>query len=118
MDPLGFVSFDLDYYSSTRDALPLLEAAAETRLPRVLCYFDDVVDPDYAFFTEAAGELLAIEEFNRSHPKQHLSLLRSLAHTKPLRAAWHGKMYVLHDFEHEQYARDFLPDFRRQHPLR
>jgi len=115
--PLGFVSFDLDFHSSTVDALPLLAAAGETRLPRVICYFDDIVDPDYAFFTEAAGELLAIEEFNRDYPKMHLSLLRSLAYTKPVRAAWHGKIYVLHDFGHERYGSDFLPPFRRQHPL-
>ncbi len=115
--PLAFVSFDLDYYSSTVDALPLLEAGAATRLPRVICYFDDIVDPDYAFFSEAAGELLAIEEFNGSHQGRHLSLLRSLVYTKPVRAAWHGKIYVLHDFEHERYRDDFLPGFRRQHPL-
>jgi hypothetical protein len=118
VDPLGFVSFDLDYYSSTIDALALVEAGPATRLPRVMCYFDDVIDPDYAFFTEAAGELLAIEEFNRAHPTMRFSLLRSLAHTKPMRAAWHGKIFVLHDFAHELYGRDFLPDFRRQHPLR
>lgn len=116
-DPLGFVSFDLDYYSSTQDALALLEADAATRLPRVMCYFDDIVDPDYAFFTEAAGELLAIEEWNRARPRLKLSPLRSLAYTKPLRAAWHGKMYVLHDFEHPRYGSDFLPAFRRQHRL-
>jgi hypothetical protein len=116
--PLAFVSFDLDYYSSTVDALALFAAGGETRLPRVMCYLDDVVDPDYAFFTEAAGELLAIDEFNRDHPSMKITPLRSLAHTKPLRAAWHGKMYVLHDFEHARYGSDFLPDFRRQHPLR
>lgn len=116
-DPLGFVSFDLDFYSSTVAALDLLAAGAETRLPRVMCYFDDIVDPDYAFFTEFAGELLAIEEFNRAHPSLRLSLLRTLAYTKPVRAAWHGKMYVLHDFAHERYGSDFLPPFRRQHPL-
>jgi hypothetical protein len=40
--PIGFISFDLDYYSSTCDALRLLDGDAEAFLPRVLCYFDDV----------------------------------------------------------------------------
>src|SRR5947209_9500700 len=40
--PVGFVAFDLDYYSSTRDALTVLEGEARRLLPRVLCYCDDV----------------------------------------------------------------------------
>ena len=40
--PVGFVSFDLDLYSSTVSALRTFEADPELILPRVLCYFDDI----------------------------------------------------------------------------
>lgn len=36
--PVAFISVDLDFYSSTRDALRLLEAKQEALLPRVYCY--------------------------------------------------------------------------------
>lgn len=41
--PIGFVAFDLDYYSSTKRAFGLFEGSAETRLPRMYCYFDDIM---------------------------------------------------------------------------
>ena len=112
--PVGFISFDLDYYSSTIDALRIFDLLSESRLPRVICYFDDVLIPDYSFYTDAAGELLAIHEFNQSHPEMEISRLRSLPHVKPLPAPWHAQMYTLHDFQHPRYADDFQPTFTRQ----
>ncbi|MER3424312.1 MAG: hypothetical protein C4293_14915, partial [Nitrospiraceae bacterium] len=41
--PVGFPSIDLDLYSSTRDALRLLETDQGRLLPRVFCYFDDII---------------------------------------------------------------------------
>ncbi len=41
--PIGFVSFDLDLYSSTLDAFAIFEAGAAVTLPRVVCYFDDII---------------------------------------------------------------------------
>ena len=41
--PAAFISFDLDLYSSTRDALQVLEATPQRLLPRTFCYFDDIV---------------------------------------------------------------------------
>ncbi len=44
--PVGFVSFDMDYYSSTKCAFGLFENGdTSLRLPRVYCYFDDMVFP-------------------------------------------------------------------------
>ena len=40
--PVGFVAFDLDYYSSTVAALKIFDGPHETHLPRVHCYFDDL----------------------------------------------------------------------------
>ena len=41
--PIGAISFDVDLYSSTRDALKIFDVAGDHMLPRVRCYFDDVV---------------------------------------------------------------------------
>jgi hypothetical protein len=59
--PLGFVSIDVDYYSTAKSALRCLEGAPQLYNPAVPLYFDDV-----EFFTncEWAGELSAIREFN------------------------------------------------------
>ena len=68
--PIGFVSFDLDYYSSTVDALRLFDdAPSATRLPRTFCYFDDIIGKDDELHCEHVGELLAIAEFNRRHER-------------------------------------------------
>ena len=40
--PVGCVFHDLDFYSSTRDALTLFDEAHEHFLPRVFMYFDDI----------------------------------------------------------------------------
>lgn len=41
--PIGFISFDLDYYSSTVAAFGIFQSSDETLLPRVMCYFDDAL---------------------------------------------------------------------------
>jgi hypothetical protein len=61
--PLGFISFDLDYYSSTRDALLIMRGEPGPLLPRVLCYFDDTHGYPWGDFN---GARLAIEEYNAS----------------------------------------------------
>ena len=62
--PIGFVAVDLDYYSSTVDALKVFDLPESYMLPRVLCYFDDIVGEDHVLQNEFVGELLAIREFN------------------------------------------------------
>jgi hypothetical protein len=45
-EPVGFIAFDLDYYSSTKDAFQVFVENPETRLPRVYSYFDDIYWPE------------------------------------------------------------------------
>src|SRR6185436_5549281 len=45
--PIGFISWDLDYYSSTKNAMKLLDAPHQYFMPRTICYFDDIVGDDY-----------------------------------------------------------------------
>jgi hypothetical protein len=46
--PIGFIAFDLDYYSSAAHAFQIFSAAASRRLPRVHCYFGDILRPERA----------------------------------------------------------------------
>lgn len=103
--PIGFVAFDLDYYSSTVDALALLAAEEKLLLPRVFCHFDDVVGDDDELHSEFTGELLAIREFNLHHAKRKLAPINGLAYKRRLPAEWHVKMFVLHCFSHPLYEK-------------
>jgi hypothetical protein len=117
--PIGFVSFDLDYYSSTKSALRLFESGPESRLPRVYSYFDDMVWPEHACHNEYVGELRAIREFNEAHADRKLCPIHMLRHTRPHQNAWNEQMYALHDFAHPLYCTNItLPgDRHRQLPL-
>jgi len=102
--PIGFISFDLDYYSSTRDAFRILGEADEYFLPRVFCYFDDVAGSDDQLLCVDLGELLAIEEFNREHSNQKLRPVHGLQSKRRLLCPWVEKVYALHRFFHPQYS--------------
>ena len=61
--PIGFISFDLDYYSSTKDALSILhDKDPQKYLPIIAMYLDDI---NLIPHNEYAGALLAVEEFNK-----------------------------------------------------
>ncbi|OGW92389.1 MAG: hypothetical protein A3K11_04790, partial [Nitrospirae bacterium RIFCSPLOWO2_12_FULL_63_8] len=62
--PVGFVAFDLDLYSSTRDALQIFTCPGASLLRQIPCYFDDL---EYFYGYHGAGEFLAISEFNTVH---------------------------------------------------
>jgi hypothetical protein len=107
--PIGFVAFDLDYYSSTKKAFRVWEGLPDTRLPRVVCYFDDIVWPERAYHNEYVGELCAIREYNLDHSGMKLCPIHLLRHTQPQPSAWHDQMYVLHDFHHPLYCVNITP---------
>ena len=56
---VGFVSFDLDYYSSTKIALNIFNRDSNYYLPTVNVYVDDMSLENH---TEYSGALLAIKE--------------------------------------------------------
>jgi hypothetical protein len=102
--PLGFVSFDLDLYSSTVYALRVLEADTELVLPRILCYFDDITGFTYA---DHNGERLAISEFNATHELRKLSPIYAAEFYVPereSRALWARKLYMAHILDHPRYG--------------
>jgi len=101
--PIGFVSFDLDFYSSTRDALQVFDGAPERYLPWTVCYFDDV---HFMEHNEFQGELLALKEFNDSRADRKIAPVNWLDHYRLFHwASWIRRMYFLHVFEHPYRAR-------------
>jgi hypothetical protein len=102
--PVGFVSIDVDLYSSTMQAFRLFEADLKLLLPRVYCYFDDMLGET---FSEFSGERLAIAEFNTAHPMRKISPifgLRYFLHPPHDQQAWSEQMFIAHMFDHEQYG--------------
>lgn len=101
--PIGFISFDLDLYSSTVASFPLLLAAPDRLLPRVQCYFDDILGFTFAEFN---GERLAIREFNAAHATRQISPIFGARHYVPPRyaaAIWVDKLYMAHILDHPRY---------------
>jgi hypothetical protein len=103
--PIGFVSFDLDLYSSTRDGLTAFEIECDRLLPVVVSYFDDVIGGirriGSLFRTKAAGQLRAIEEFNIGHSRRRIDPIWVLRYRRPLdREVWIERMYALHVLDH------------------
>lgn len=108
--PIGCIMFDLDYYSSTKDAFAIFEhGEAGHYLPRVQCYFDDVAT------IESVGVRLAIREFNdeQNGKKIEHSIDKTFHPNRDL-AGW--RIYEYHDFFHPQYCTPLKKD--DQLPLR
>lgn len=103
--PIGFCSLDVDYYTSTRDALQVLTGGPSSRLPRILCYFDDIHVGDLAYVTPRMGQLAAITEFNQLHPETELAKVTSVRHNRPIEAPWNDVIYVFQDFGHPLFNR-------------
>lgn len=104
--PIGFIAFDLDYYSSTVTALHILESDHRYLMPRVTCYVDDMVgDIDWAY-NEFAGEMLAIREFNTGHEDIKIAPVQGMRfYGGKLPSVWHEQIFVAHLFRHPDYGR-------------
>jgi hypothetical protein len=96
--PIGFVSIDVDYYSSTRDALAVLDGAPEQYLPRTLIYLDDLEHPSHNSW---CGERLAVNEFNQRHDMRKIEQHAFLRGYRLFRnARWIDHMFTLHVLDH------------------
>lgn len=104
---IGFIAFDVDYYTSTKKALRIFQDGdSRIRLPRTYCYFDDLLWPEYACHNDSMGELCAIREFNEEHENKKLYPINMLKHTRVHQAPWNEQMYVMHDFTHPLYCKN------------
>jgi len=96
-EPLGFISMDLDLYSSTTDALAILIRHDVARLKRVSIYLDDAGEH---YNHRWAGELLAIDRFNAESKSVKIDRWRGVRAGRPFHeAVWLDAMYMAHDLE-------------------
>ena len=102
--PIGFISIDVDYYSSTIPILKLFEQEPRFLLPRVACYLDDMAgDIDWAY-NEFTGELRAVHEFNAAHDAIKITPVQGLRYANShLPQLWHEQIFVAHLFKHPSY---------------
>jgi hypothetical protein len=115
--PIGFISFDLDYYSSTLEAFKLIEDSNSFFIPRVFCYFDDCIGDDWELHSEFTGEMLAIKEFNERNQTRKIAKINGLRYKRIFEASWNDVMYVLHIFDHPAYNEHTNPSKDWQMPL-
>jgi hypothetical protein len=96
--PLAYVVIDVDYYSSTVDALKIFDGPAEGYLPLTLIYLDDVAQEHHNRF---AGEELAVREFNEAHPFRKAARHDFLETSRIFRrATWLKHIYFMHIMDH------------------
>jgi hypothetical protein len=107
--PLGFISIDVDLYSSTTQALQILSLPSAKMLNRTFLYFDDI---DLPICHRFAGELLAIDDFNHASDGIKIDRLRGFSRERPFpEKAYLKMMYVAHNIQAiSQYTYD--PDHK------
>jgi len=102
--PLGYAVIDVDYYSSTVDALKIFDGPPESYLPITIVYLDDIQLTQHNPF---AGELLAVAEFNAKTPLRKICRHDFLENTRILRNAdWIKHIYYLHVMDHPTRVAD------------
>jgi len=111
--PIGAISFDLDYYSSTVAAFRIFDIEAVHRLPRILCYFDDIMSSNLGHVGPAVGVPLAINEYRRDYPRKGLDPLTHLEFEYAPSRRWHRQIYSHGDFDHPQFN-DYVVKADRQ----
>ena len=96
--PIGFLSVDVDYYSSTVDALKILGMNPANYLPRVMIYLDDVEDPSHNTY---CGEQAAIREHTERHPARPIEKPQFLRGYRIFKnARWIDHIYQCHVLDH------------------
>jgi hypothetical protein len=100
--PIAAIAYDLDFYSSTVFALNMLDAGEKYYLPRVFCYFDDIIGTELELYNDYTGERLAINEFNRAHDDAKICIPYHLMARKPVEY-WYHAIRICHFFKHSRY---------------
>lgn len=97
--PIGFISVDVDYYSSTKEVLELFSSDANHFLPLTYVYFDDILLPHH---NDKCGELLAIKEFNIEQKFRNITYHPFFANQRIFKNAdWTKQLYYFHVLDHE-----------------
>lgn len=114
--PVGAILFDVDLYSSTKAALKIFDTDPSNLIPRVRCYFDDIIGNETSLTNEFMGEKLAVAEYNSASPSRKITPVYHL-HARPYRRKWHLKSFVHHCYDHPRYS-DFIAKPEQLLPLR
>ncbi len=101
--PVGGIIFDVDLYSSTRSAMNIFNADEANFIPRVRCYFDDILGNEIALTNEFTGEQLAIKEYNARQENRKITPVHHLI-VKQFTQKWYYKCFVHHWFNHPRYT--------------
>ena len=100
---IGFISFDLDYYTSTLSAFEIFNFPQSNYLPRVECYMDDVSSFNELSASKGTGVLRAIEEFNERENNKKIYKKELVSQFRRFKEYWNEKIYVFHYFNHDLY---------------
>lgn len=103
--PIAAIFHDMDYWSSTRDALKLLkyaEQSSEYFMPRIFNYFDDIIGTEWEMYGHLNGQLLAIDEFNDGDANCQIHLNQNLLPNESI--PWRYQIYYAHLFHHPRYS--------------
>ncbi|MFC2117178.1 hypothetical protein ACFLSY_00870 [Bacteroidota bacterium] len=110
-DFIAFISFDLDYWSSTVEAFEIFKLPCNYFLPKTILYFDDIQDIDDH---NHAGEFLAIKEYNHNNDLQKINKINNLRYQRIFKnQVWIEQMYWHIDFSNPFFSRDFHKDRKR-----
>lgn len=110
--PVGFAAFDLDLWSSTVGAFDVFRGDASGCLPRVWCYFDDIVA-----MVEDIGVPLAIKDFNAEPHGRRIRHPWMLRANVPFQSPWADQMFQAHLFDHPKYNQMLAEPKDRELPL-
>ncbi len=103
--PIGFIAIDVDFYSSAAASLRIFDGEHRYFLPRVFCYFDDIVgDDDQIIHNDYVGELNAVREFNETRTDMKVAPINGLRHKRAVPAPWNDSIQALHRFDHPEYG--------------
>ena len=98
--PLGFATLDVDYYSSSVQALGLFKGKAISYLPVITVYVDDMMYPAHNPY---CGEQLAIQEFNQNNTLRKITPDPFLPHRRVFKhAEWLTHIYNVQVLDHPE----------------
>ena len=107
-EQIGFISIDVDYYSSAKKSLAIANASTKHCLPRIPVYLDDVSYLDHNVF---CGELLAVKEFNEENEITKISKMNRIRQWRIFKhAIWLDSMYWIFKFDHPYYSAEYHSD--------
>ena len=96
--PIGFVSIDVDYYSSTLDTLELFKMNSENYLPKVVMYLDDLQDDFHNSWCGVKGAVKDFSEGNEFRKIERHEFLKTKRVFK--NAPWIDHIYQAHILDH------------------